>query len=71
MQFRTAVATAIVLALVLSLPASVLAAGPLLFDKAEYAARRASSSRRSPTAWSSFSGRLRRPATANSSRTTT
>ena len=41
MQFRTAVATAIVLALTLSLPMPVSAAGPLLFDKAEYAARRA------------------------------
>ena len=41
MQFRTAVATALLLALALSLPAPVSAAGPLLFDKAEYAARRA------------------------------
>jgi len=41
MQFRTAVATAIVFALALSLPAPVSAAGPLLFDTSEYAARRA------------------------------
>jgi len=41
MQFRTAAATSTVLVLALSFPTPVSAAGPLLFDKAEYAARRA------------------------------
>jgi len=41
MTCRTAIVTAVLLVLALSLPVPASASGPLLFDKSEYAARRA------------------------------